>query len=114
MGFGKLALTPTPTHTQVRARGDNVGLGRVPRDLILVEILPRALVAPRHYWRHLTDAAAAPAAAAWRGALHARARAWEVARGIVLPPPPPETDAFAAPPLGPRRTVYCLPCSLPE
>ena len=62
MGFGKRALTPTPTHTQVRARGDNVGLGRVPRDLILVEILPRALVAPRHYWRHLTDAAAAPAA----------------------------------------------------
>ena len=35
----------------------NLGLGRVPRDLILAEILPRALVAPRHYWRHLPDAA---------------------------------------------------------
>ena len=75
----------------VRARGDNVGLGRVPRDLILVEILPRALVAPRHYWRRLPDAAAAPAAAAWRAVLHARARAWEGTRGIVRRPPAPET-----------------------
>ena len=66
----------------VRTRAENVGLGRVPRDLILVEILPRALVAPRHYWRHLPDAPAS--ATAWRAALRARARAWESARGMVL------------------------------
>ena len=41
----------------MRLRAVNLGLGRVPRDLILAEILPRALVAPRHYWRHLPDAA---------------------------------------------------------
>ena len=46
-----------PNPNQVRLRAVNLGLGRVPRDLILAEILPRALVAPRHYWRHLPDAA---------------------------------------------------------
>ena len=99
--FWPAQRTLTVTVLALHGRGRSTLLGKLPRELLLAEVLPRALSAPRHSWRPLPSPATT-----WRPPLAPLRAARRAA-----PAAPAEQAAAPAPWLAPTFRVYCLPCA---
>ena len=95
--FWPAQRTLTVAVLALHGRGRSTLLGKLPRELLLAEVLPRALSAPRHSWRPLPSPATT-----WRPPLAPLRAARRAA-----PAAPAEQAAAPAPWLAPTLLVVC-------